>query len=299
MAPDVVVVIVTYNSAPMIEGLLDSLGPALAGLTADVVVVDNGSSDETAAMVRARADCRLVEAENDGYSAGINRGIRSAGPTGDIVILNPDVRLDPGSIRSLVRALDAEDVGISAPRVRSADGSLHLSLRRDPTLLRALGLSRLRRAAFSEHVQETSAYRVAHDVDWALGAVLAVSRRCLDAVGPWDESFFLYSEETDYCLRARDLGFRVRYEPQAGAVHIGAQSGRSDVIHTMQIINRVRLYRRRNGLLRSASYFAATVLSEISWVARGHRQSRAAVAALLRPHRRPPQIMGTGSLIPR
>ncbi|MCL3817853.1 glycosyltransferase family 2 protein [Aeromicrobium wangtongii] len=299
MIPDVVVVIVTYNSAPMIEGLLDSLGPALDGLSADVVVVDNGSSDATVQLARARADCRVVEAQNDGYSAGINRGVRSAGSGGDIVILNPDVRMDPGSIRVLLRALGEPAVGVSAPRVRSADGGLHHSLRRDPTLLRALGLSRLRRPVFSEHVQEDSAYQAAHDVDWALGAVLAVSRRCWDAVGPWDESFFLYSEETDFCLRARELGFRVRYEPAAGAVHIGAQSGQSDTIHTMQILNRVRLYRRRNGVLPSSGYFVATVLSELSWVARGHRQSRAAVAALLRPHRRPAQLMCADSLIPR
>jgi N-acetylglucosaminyl-diphospho-decaprenol L-rhamnosyltransferase len=299
VAPDVVVVIVTYNSAPMITGLLDSLAAALDGLTADVVVVDNDSSDETAAMVAARPDCRLVRAANHGYAAGINRGLLESGTTGDIVILNPDVRMDPGSIRILVEALGAGGVGITVPRVRSGDGSLHLSLRRDPTLVRALGLSRLGHRVFSEHVQEPEAYAHAHDVDWALGAILAVSRRCSDAVGRWDESFFLYSEETDFCLRARDLGFRTRYEPAATAVHIGGQSGQSDAIHTMQIVNRVRLYRRRHRLLPSVGYYAATILSELSWLLRGHPQSRASVVALLRPHRRPPQLIDARSLIPR
>ncbi|MET0931947.1 MAG: glycosyltransferase family 2 protein [Aeromicrobium sp.] len=299
MSPDVVVVIVTFNSAPMIEGLLDSLGPALAGLTAEVVVVDNGSSDGTRSTVRARSDCRLVEADNNGYSAGINLGIRSAAPSGHLVILNPDVRMDPGSIRILVDVLADEAVGISAPRVRSASGALDLSLRRDPTLLRAMGLSRLRLAALSEHVQEPEAYTYAHDVDWALGAILAVARRCSDEVGAWDESFFLYSEETDFCLRARDLGFSTRFQPAATAMHVGGQSGQSDAIHTMQILNRVRLYRRRHALLPSAAYFMATILSELSWLLRGHRQSRAAVVALVRPHRRPSQLMCAGSLIPR
>ena len=299
MSPDVAVVIVTYNSAPMILGLLDSLAPALDGLTAEVVVVDNGSSDETAELVRARSDCRLVQAENRGYSAGINLGVRSAGTAGAIVILNPDVRMDPGSIRVLVEALERDGVGIGVPRVRSVEGTLQLSLRRDPTLLRALGLSRLRRAAFSEHVQEPDAYSVAHDVDWALGAILAVSRRCADAVGEWDESFFLYSEETDFCLRARERGFGTRFEPDATAVHVGGQSGQSDAIHTMQIVNRVRLYRRRHRLVPSVCYFAATILSEASWLARGHRQSRASIVALLRPHRRPPQLSCADSLIPR
>lgn len=299
MDPDVVVVIVTYNSAPMIVGLLDSLEPALDGLSADVVVVDNGSVDETAALVGARPDCRLIQGDNIGYSAGINVGVRAGGRSGPILILNPDVRMDPGSIRVLVDALRVEGVGISVPRVRSAEGTLQLSLRRDPTLLRALGLSGLRRAAFSERVQEPEAYAIAHDVDWALGAIMAVSRRCSEEVGEWDESFFLYSEETDFCLRARERGYRTRYEPGATAVHWGGQSGQSDATHTMQIINRVRLYRRRHGLLPSSCYFVATILSEMSWVLRGHRQSRASVRALLRPHSRPPQLMCAGSLIPR
>ncbi|AXT85846.1 glycosyltransferase family 2 protein [Aeromicrobium sp. A1-2] len=299
MNPDVAIVIVTYNSAPMILGLLDSLDQALDGLTAEVVVVDNGSSDETSTLVRARSDCRLIQAENRGYSAGINLGVRSADASGAIVILNPDVRMDRGSIRLLVDALQHDGVGITVPRVRSAEGVLQPSLRRDPTLLRSLGFSRLGRARFSEHVQDPGDYSFAHEVDWALGAILAVSRRCADAVGEWDESFFLYSEETDFCLRARARGFSTRFEPEATAMHVGGQSGQSDAIHTMQIINRVRLYRRRHRLLPSACYFAATLLSETSWLLRGRRQSRASIVALVRPHRRPPQLNCADSLIPR
>lgn len=299
MVSDVAIVVVTYNSAPMIEGLLDSLGPALDGVTADVVVVDNGSGDETVALVRERPDCRLVEAENHGYSAGINRGISAAERTDAVLILNPDVRMDPGSIRWLLRALDVDAVGISAPRVRSASGELSFSLRREPTLMRALGLSRSGHPLFCEHVQDVEAYESAHTVDWALGAILAVSRRCLDRVGSWDESFFLYSEETDYCLRARDAGFLTRFEPAAGAVHIGGQSGQSDAIHTMQIVNRVRFYRRRHALVTSFAYFAATIASEATWWLRGHRQSRASILALLRPHRRPAVLNCSDSWIPR
>jgi GT2 family glycosyltransferase len=202
-------------------------------------------------------------------------------------VLNPDVRLDPGAVRALVSALERPGVGIAAPRVRSEDGTLDRSLRREPTLLRALGLSRLDRPAFSEHVQEPEAYERAGPVAWALGAVLAVSAECARAVGEWDESYFLYSEETDYCLRAGDLGWRTWYTPKAGAVHVGGASGRDDFTHTLQIVNRVRLFRRRAGPVAGAAYFGLTVLSELSWIARGHRQSRASVRALLRPSTRP------------
>lgn len=262
-------------------------------------MVDNSSVDQTRAIVGRRHDCVLVEADNLGYSAGINTGIRAARSNGPILILNPDVRMDPHSISRLLVALDADGVGIAAPKVRSDRGELELSLRRDPTLGRALGLARLRWPCVSEHVQERNAYDRAHDVDWALGAILAVSRECADAVGAWDESFFLYSEETDYSLRARELGFSTRFEPTATAIHIGAQSGQNDLTHSMQVLNRVRLYRRRHGLVLSALYYAATIASEASWVLRGHRQSRAAIRCLVRPHLRPPQLNCSDSVIPR
>ncbi|MCZ7627704.1 MAG: glycosyltransferase [Microthrixaceae bacterium] len=79
----------------------------------------------------------------------------------------------------------------------------------------------------------TRDYARERDADWATGAAMLISAECLAAVGPWDESFFLYSEETDYCLRARDRGFKLRYSPKATATHIGGSrtprrsSGRS------------------------------------------------------------------------
>jgi GT2 family glycosyltransferase len=136
-------------------------------------------------------------------------------------------------------------------------------------------------------------------VDWALGAVLLMSRSCFDAVGGWDESFFLYSEETDLSLRARALGLLTRYEPRSVAVHIGGASGRNNSTHAMQIINRVRLYRRRNGPIASWCYYWLTIASEFSWAMRGHRQSRFAIAALLRPSLRPAELRCSDRVLPR
>ena len=298
MSCDVAVVVVTYNSAEVIGELLDSLPAALDGLTADVVVVDNDSTDATRELLRARSDCRLVTAPNDGYAAGINRGVRVAAAAEFLLILNPDVRMDAGSVAPLLAALGRPGVGIAAPRVHSPDGSLHLSLRRRPTLLRASGLSRLGSPALSEHVQEQTAYERPGTVDWALGAILAVSTACARDVGDWDESFFLYSEETDYCLRARDLGWETWFEPAATAVHVGGASGRNDVTHVLQILNRVRLYRRRSGPLAGALYYALTVLAEATWLARGHHQSQAALRALLRPSTRPARLGCCDRLLP-
>lgn len=290
MSFDLAVVIVTYNSSQMIEGLLDSVPAALGDLRADVIVVDNASTDDTVDVVAARSDCRLMKAPNRGYAAGINLGIRQAGDVPAVLALNPDVRLQPGSIPPLMAALKVEGTGITAPQVRTPDGRLDYSLRREPTILRAIGLNRTGWAPFSEYVLRDEEYAGPRTVDWALGAVLLMSRECLAAVGEWDESFFLYSEETAFCLQARDLGFATRYVPDSVVVHIGGQSGQTSSTHAMQIINRVRLYRRRHGKPSSMVYFAANLLSELSWVVRGHRPSRFAVRTLLSPRLRPEEL---------
>ena len=299
MTVDVAVVVVTYNSQAVVADLLDSLPAALDGLVADVVVVDNGSSDGTVDVLAERTDCRVVVGTNVGYAAGINRGVSAATGGVPVLVLNPDARLLPTCVPRLLAALERPGVGVVAPRVESPGGRLELSLRREPTLLRALGLSALHRPAFSEYVQEPVDYTRGHVVDWALGAVLLFSRRCFDALGGWDESYFLYSEETAFCLAARDLGLLTWFEPSAVAVHIGGQSGQSANTHAMQIVNRVRLYRRRNGPARSWLYLAATVLSELSWIAREHPQSRVAVRALVQASSRPPELGCSAHLMPR
>jgi N-acetylglucosaminyl-diphospho-decaprenol L-rhamnosyltransferase len=290
--------VVTHNSVAVVGGLLDSLPAALDGLTADVVVVDNGSTDGTAEFLAVREDCRVACSANVGYAAGINRGVREAMSAEAILILNPDVRLYDKSVTALLAALSDPAVGIVAPQVRSPQGRLELSLRREPTLLRAMGLTRTRLAVFSECVAEPSAYTSPCTVDWALGAVLLMSRKCYDVLGGWDESYFLYSEETDLSLRARDAGLLTRYEPAAVAMHIGGHSGRNSSTHAMQIVNRVRLYRRRHGLLAAWCYYVLAVTNELSRVPRGHRESWSAVIALLWPPRRPAALRCCGRLMP-
>lgn len=299
MPPDLNAIIVTYNSIHVIGGLLDSLPAALGGLSCDTVVVDNGSADGTAGYVAARGDCRVVRSSNTGYAGGINRGVREAVSAEAILILNPDVRLAAGSVPPLLDALAQPQAGIAVPQVRAPGGGLELSLRREPTLRRALGLTGTGLPALSEYLTDPADYASPRIVDWALGAVMLMSRKCFDTVGGWDESYFLYSEETDLCLRARDLGLLTCYQPRSVAVHIGGQSGRSGRTHAMQTVNRVRLHRRRHGAITSWCYFWLTLASQVSWLARGHGECRAAITALLRPSRRPPEIACGDRLMPR
>lgn len=301
MAPDLNIVIVSYNSAHVIEGLLDSLPAALGPLCADIVVVDNGSSDGTVDLLAKRDDCRVIKSANVGYAGGINRGVHESERAPAILILNPDVRLSAGSVPPLLDRLRTPQTGIVVPQLQSPSGAVEPSLRRTPTLLRALGLSRTKLAVLSEHVHvsDTRAYAQPHPVDWATGAVLIMSQACFDRLGGWDESFFLYSEETDASLRARDAGLLTRYEPGSVAVHIGGQSGRSDATHAMQVLNRVRLYQRRHGVARGWCYYWAIIAGELAHAVRGQRASRFALAALLRPSLRPSQLGCSDRLLPR
>jgi N-acetylglucosaminyl-diphospho-decaprenol L-rhamnosyltransferase len=298
----VTVVIVTYNSAELLPDLLASMPAACAGIASfDVVVADNASTDPTLDVVSGRDDVRVVSVgRNGGYAAGINAGVAAAQPTGAVLVLNPDIRLVPGSVRKLLDAAAPERVGITVPRLVDEAGTTRLSLRRDPSVSRVLGEAVLggersgRVPWLGELVTDRSAYERPGPVDWATGAAMLITRACREAVGAWDESFFLYSEETDYAIRARRAGFRIEYVPDATAVHIGGDLQISPRLWTICVLNKVRLYARDHSRLQTAAFRAAIVLNEATRAAAGREPSRAALRALLHPAERPPELDGAG-----
>ena len=295
---DVAAVVVTYNSRLHVADLLDSLPMAMGDLSYSVLVVDNGSTDGTIALLERRSDCQVVRSTNVGYAAGVNLAVHHSPEAAAVLVLNPDVTLDAEAVPRMRDALARPGVGIVAPRVREADGSLSPTLRRRPTLLRVGGLSFTGLAAFTERIEDPRAYATTHEVDWAVGAILLVGRRCYEALGGLDESYFLYSEETDFSLRAQDAGWATVYTPAAGAVHVGGGSGESATTHTMKMVNRVRIYRRRAGDMRAAVYLALTVLVELRRAVLGHRWSWLTVRALLRPAGRPAVLGASDALLP-
>lgn len=266
---DCAVVIVTYNSAHWVTGLLESLPAAAPGLSLRTVVVDNGSSDDTVRVVRNNPGVTLVQAgANLGYAGGINVGRRAAGSYSTLLVINPDVVLEKGSITRMHAALNDPAVGIVVPTLIDAEGRRFRSLRREPTLSRAIGESLLgdhvsrRPGWLSEMVREEAAYLVPHSVDWATGAVFLISAACDRKVGDWDERFFLYSEETDYAARARAQGFHVEYLPAARAHHSGGGSGQSSALAALLAVNRIRYMEKRKG--RARAFRAAVLLGELA-----------------------------------
>jgi GT2 family glycosyltransferase len=282
---DCAIVIVTYNSSNDIVALLGSLAPASGTLTVRVVVVDNASTDGTLQIVRhTYPDAVCVAAGgNLGYSAGINIGRKFAGDWSALLVLNPDIVLEADSIATMMAALDDPQVGVVVPMLLDQNGMMRPSLRRDPTLTRAIGEGLLgdrlgsRPGWLSDIVRTKADYHVAHPVDWATGAVMLISASCDHAVGPWDERFFLYAEEVDYAFRVRASGFRVEYVPHARARHRGAGSGRSDALVALMAVNRIRYIEKRG--YRRRAYRAVVILHELLRAKdSGHRAALYAVA---------------------
>ena len=283
MTRPIAVVCVTYNAGDHVGAMLASVHRDDSDREVPVIVIDNGSSDGTVELLRAASGIEVVEQTNVGYAGGLNRGIAEA-PTGhDILVLNPDVILRPGALDRLSAVLQAQDdVAIAVPALFDTLGVLLPSLRRAPVWWRTLveavvGGSRAGRLGESF---PPDVHRGLQDADWATGAALLIRRDVVDEVGPWDESFFLYSEETEYCLRVRDAGYRLVCEPQATMVHVGGELGRNARLWALRAVNRVRLQRRRSRT-SAAALRAASVVFESRRALLGDAVSRAAIRALL------------------
>lgn len=287
----VAVVIVTYNSSKLLPDLVRSLSAGLGNLKWHLTVVDNASADDSVAQARRLAPQALIveTGRNAGYAAGINAGVLAAPPHSCILVLNPDVRLLPDCVPALIPALRKPGTGIAVPHLVDRNGARIDTQRREPSVIHTLADTLLgaRRAGripgLGEVVTDERCYQHETLVDWAEGSTLLMSKACWDACGPWDESFFLYSEETDFALRSRDAGFATRYTPTARAVHLEGDSGQSPALWALLNLNRVRLYRRRRGPVPAALYWVVLVLREASRAALGRAVNRAALRALLNP----------------
>ncbi|GAB3145681.1 glycosyltransferase family 2 protein [Microbispora hainanensis] len=298
--PRIAVVVVTYNSAGVLAECLRSLAAGARGADlVRVVVADNASRDESVPLAERAGAMVVPLGRNAGYAAGINAGIAALDREGHldrvdaVAILNPDCRTREGALARLAAALHAAPGrGIAVPRLVSPDGHTHPSLRRAPTVRGALAEAVLggrladRVGRLGEVITDPRRYRTPGAAAWATGAALLVSVAAVRDLGPWDESFLLYSEETEFALRAADRGWALWYEPEAVVEHIGGEANVNPVLAALLTTNRVRLFRRRRGPVASFAFYLAVVLGEALRTLAGRRTARASLAALLRPSRR-------------
>lgn len=280
------VVVVSYNSQATLR---DCLEPFAHMRDVAVYVVDNDSRDGSLGTIADLPVHTIVRRENGGFAAGCNDGWR-AGSAPFVLFLNPDASLGEESLRELVRALEADArIGIAGPRLLAADGSVQLSQRRFPalrsTFAQAVFLHRVfPRAAWSDEVvRDHAAYDAGGSPDWLSGACLLVRRDVLERIGGWDDSFFLYSEDTDLCRRGRNAGFDVRYVPTATAVHAGGQSSPRAGLLPVLAESRVRYARKHETRMRAFCQCVGVSLSALSHLAVARtRGTRAGHARALR-----------------
>jgi GT2 family glycosyltransferase len=292
----IAVVIVTFNSAAVLPGCLASVAAQTGVDLTRVVVADNASRDDSVAIAEATPGLpvhAVPVGRNAGYAAAINAGLVTLDlhELDAVLVLNPDCRLRPDTLCLLAEALRRPGRGIAAPRLLNPDGSFQASLRRRPTVLRALAEAAVgghlagRIGTLSELAVRPREYAQAAQVVWATGAAMLLSAEAVRELGPWDESFLLYSEETEYCLRAADQGWSTWYEPAAVVEHIGGESGTNPQLYALMVANKVVLFRRRNRAPASLAYHLAVTAGEAVRAVLGRGTSRAALAALLSPAR--------------
>lgn len=218
-------IVVTFNAMAWIEPCLESVRDC------ELIVVDNGSSDGTQALVRERfPEARLIEQENRGLGAGWNTGIEAASGS-RLFFLNADAWAVGDAIAKLEEVLEREPgAALVGPRLRYPDGRLQRSVRGFPTLWRlATEYFFLRKLApktklFNAFYGGGFSHDRELEAEFLMGAAFLVRREAIDEVGELDERFFLFSEEVDWCYRFRRAGWKVIFAPTAEVVHVGGAS---------------------------------------------------------------------------
>ncbi len=221
-------VIVNYNTR---QHLLDCVRSLREDGVADVVVADNGSRDGSAEAVwNADPEVTVVHTGgNLGYGGGANRG--SALTRGDLLLVcNADVRVEPGAVKSLVAALDGDArVAVVGPLIEDPEGSVYPSPREFPSVADAVGHGFLGMVTpanrFSRRYRMLDSDRsYGAEADWVSGSCFLVRRGVWEALGGFDESYFMFAEDVDLCWRAWKSGWTVAFEPAARVVHVRGAS---------------------------------------------------------------------------
>jgi N-acetylglucosaminyl-diphospho-decaprenol L-rhamnosyltransferase len=220
------VITVTHNHAPYIGRCLDALVPEVDRVGGEVMVIDNCSDDESAAIARQYPTVQLhVNSTRHGFSANNNYGMALAQGR-YLLLLNPDTEVKPGALETLIQFMDAHpQVGMCGAQLLFPDGTVQPSPRRFPTpgsvLARRTPLRLFLRQSMlnQRHLMQDLDHSQTQAVDWLLGACMFIRREILETVGPLDEGYFLYVEDIDWARRMHREGWQVYYVPTAQIVH--------------------------------------------------------------------------------
>jgi GT2 family glycosyltransferase len=262
---DLVVSIVHYNTPELLRRCLRSLAKEDSSLRKKIFVVDNASKPPlTAEDLQEFPDVELIaNKDNRGFGAANNQ-VFEAVPASVYVVINPDIIVAPGSLKTLHdRLLADRSIGILGVRLCYPNGDHQASFRRFPTMRSVLirgFLSEKDAARFKSirtYMMTGETPREPRPVDWVLGSCLAMRRDVIDAVGGFDENYFMYYEDIDLCYRVKQLGLRVEYYPHVEWVHDyrreSTKSGRWGLRrrHFLSAMRFLQKHVRHRGVLQS------------------------------------------------
>ncbi len=261
---DLDVVVVAYRSARHLRACVEPLAHA-AGMR--VIVVDNDCPEASTSTVADLPVTIVKMGRNAGFGAGCNAG--SARGRGDaILFLNPDARIAPDDARHLAHRLENDPaLGACGPRIVDADGHTSPTIRRFPrlssTLAEAFFVHHLLPDAIWANEMVRRGYDQASRVEWLSGAALCVRRSAFEAVGGFDERFFLYCEDTELCFQLHRAGFEVSYEAGAHAIHAGGASAPSAGQASLKASARMTYASIHGGPLSRAAFKVANSFYEL------------------------------------
>ena len=269
---DLSIIVVSWNVAELLAACLDSLYAGMGSLRAEVIVVDSGSSDATAALVRERYPqvMLLAQGENIGYTRANNIGLaRASGRC--LLLLNPDTEISDGALARMVAYLDANPgVGIVGPYTCNSDGSYQSTRRRFPTLATAFFESTWLQPLAPKTLLDRFYVNDAPpdqtlEVDWVQGSALMARREVYAQIGGLDEGYIMYSEEMDWCKRAKDAGWRVVYLADAQITHHGGKSSDQVVArrHILFQTSKLRYFRKYHGRAAAQTLRAFLLLNYV------------------------------------
>jgi N-acetylglucosaminyl-diphospho-decaprenol L-rhamnosyltransferase len=218
---DLSIIIVSYNARADLERCLDSLRAAPPARSHEIVVVDNQSADGSAEAAARRTGVRVIQSGiNAGFACATNIGIRASSGQ-NLLLLNSDTVVPDGAIDRLLDELDRDpDVAVVGPRLVNGEGRAELSYGRMIGPFNELRQQyRHRRPDVVERLT-----RQRHSPDWVSGACLLVRRADAEAVGLFDERFFMYTEDVDFCAAIRARGRRIVFTPDVEVVHLRGRS---------------------------------------------------------------------------
>ncbi len=262
MTQDLGIVIVNYNTRDLLRTCLRTVYASEGAVSLAVCVVDNGSADGSAEMVRTEfPQVRLIANDrNLGYPAANNQGLAALGfPDGGdapryALLLNSDTELPPNALADMVSFADTHpDAGMAGPKLIRRDGSLDLACRRsfpspEVAFYRLSGLSRLfpRSRRFGRYNLTYLDPDEMTEVDALVGAFMLVRREAIRQVGLMDEQFFLYGEDLDWCYRFREAGWKVYYNPDVTVLHVKRASTRHSARAQVEFWRAMDLFYRKH-----------------------------------------------------